>query len=235
MESKLKLLISISKSMNILYVEDREDVRKQTLKLLKNFFNDIDIAVDGKFGLEKFKKNSYHIILTDLEMPVMDGLTMIKNIRKIDNDIPIIVFSAHSRTEYFLDAIKLGIDGYILKPYDLMQISELIAKVMMKLDIQIKTKNHVRIIGNHIWDKEKKVLTKDNKIVKLTKNESKLFEILTLSVKYFTKSSDIESHIFGCDTDYNKKARNLISRLRKKLGVDLIESGYGIGYRLKTD
>ncbi len=235
MDAKLELLINISKNMKVLYVEDQEDVCKQTLKILKNFFDDVVLAKNGEDGLKKFKSNSYHIIFTDLEMPKMSGMTLIQRIRELDKYIPIIVFSAYSKTEYFLEAIKSGIDGYILKPYDFTQIYEIIAKVVLKLDVKIQYTDEIKLKDNFKWDKKNRLLKKKETLVKLTRNETKLFEILTFYINNFTNNCDIEMFIFGEDSNSSKRIRNLISRLRKKLGINLFESNYANGYRLKTD
>ena len=235
MDAKLELLINISKNMKVLYVEDQEDVCKQTLKILKNFFDDVTMAKNGKEGLKKFKSNSYHIIFTDLEMPKMSGMTLIRHIRELDRYIPIIVFSAHSKTEYFLEAIQSGIDGYILKPYDFTQISEVIAKVVLKLDIKVQYTDEIKLKDSFIWDKKKRLLKKEETLIKLTRNETKLFEILTFYINNFTNNSDIDIFVFGEDSNNSKRIRNLISRLRKKLGINLFESNYANGYRLKTN
>jgi len=233
LNSNLKLLLTISKNMKVLYVEDNEQARAQTLKLLQNYFTDITIAEDGQKGLDKFKNNLYHIIFSDIEMPVMDGITMIKCIREIDTDIPIVIFSAHEKSKYFLEAIKLGIDGYILKPYKFEQVSEIITKVIMKFDIEIKSKSKVHLKYDYIWDKSDNTLSKDDKIIKLTKNETKLLQLLAKSANSITSSENIESFVFLDEKTNNKMVINLISRLQIKLDANIIDSIYGIGYRLK--
>ncbi len=229
----MKSLVKISKDMKVLYVEDDQEICKQTLKMLKNFFSDISVSKNGKDGLKKFKNNSYDLIFADLEMPVMHGTEMIESMRKIDSKVPIVVFSAHGKTEYFLKTIESGISGYVLKPYDFKQIKKVISKIINKSNPTVKSKETIELAENFIWNKNKKSLKKDDKLIKLTKNEIKLLEILTIYMDVFTNSEKIETYIFGYDAEKNKSIRNLISRLRKKLGTNLIESNYGQGYRLK--
>ncbi len=233
MDFSLKLVTTISKNMQVLYVEDNIEAQSQTIKMLENFFTNIAVANNGQEGLELYKDNSFHIIFTDIEMPVMSGISMIKKIRDINEDIPIVIFSAYDKSEYFLETISAGIDGYILKPYDFKQIINVITKIVMKFDIEIKFKNKIELYGNFFWDKEKSELIKDEKNIKLTKNEIKLFEILSSSKERIMSNEDIEEYIFDDVVMDNKRIRNLISRLKAKLGNTLIESNYGNGYKLK--
>ena len=233
MDYSFKLMTTVSKNMRVLYVEDNIESQEQTIKMLENFFTDIVVANNGQEGLEIFKNSFFHIVFTDIEMPVMNGISMIEKIREIDKDISIIIFSAYDKSEYFLKTISAGIDGYILKPYDYKEIMETITKIVTKFDIEIKFKNKMKLYGDFLWDKEKNELTKNEKNIKLTKNEIKLFEILSSSKDRVMSNEDIENYIFDDETVDNKRVRNLISRLKVKLDGSLIESNYGNGYKLK--
>jgi len=228
----IKKLKKFTNNINILYVEDNEDARVGTLKMLNNYFSNIDTAVDGLDGLEKFKLNNYHIIFTDLNMPRMDGIAMIKEIRKIDLQIPIIVLSAHDDKEYFLETIKSGIDGYILKPYDFYQIQETITNIVLKLDLYPTNSNKILLDFEYIWDKEGDTLLKNNTVIKLTTNETKLIKLFISQNTHIIDTQNINTHLFSEDLEDNAKIRNLVSRLKTKLGVSLIESNYGQGYIL---
>ncbi len=134
----LDKIIKIKKSINIkvLYVEDNKDARDETLGLLEQFFNNIDTACDGIDGLEKFKNNGYDLIITDINMPKMNGIDMIKEIKKIDKRVPIIVITAFNDFEYLMESIKVGVYGYVLKPIDLDQLLESIYRVVDKIRLR---------------------------------------------------------------------------------------------------
>jgi CheY-like chemotaxis protein len=93
--NKLQELIKQTKNLTVLYVEDNAEVQTQTIKMLESFFNNIFVANDGKVCLELFLKNpnNYHLIITDIKMPILDGIGMIETIREIDKKIPILVSS----------------------------------------------------------------------------------------------------------------------------------------------
>lgn len=234
MNYSLKLITTISKNMQVLYVEDNKEAQMQTIKMLENFFVNITVANNGQEGLKLYKDKQFHIIFTDIEMPVMNGISMIEKIRETDEDIPIVIFSAYDKSEYFLKMINAGIDGYILKPYDLKQIIEVITKIVMRFDIEVRFKNKIKLYDDFYWDKQKCELTKDDKNIKLTKNEIKLFEILSSSKDRIMSNEDIEEYIFDDEILDNKRVRNLVSRLKAKLGTSLVEANYGNGYKLKT-
>ena len=101
MSIDLDYLLKFAKEFNILYVEDDEEVSLVFRETLNIFFNKVYFAVNGLDGLEKFENNSIDLILTDITMPLMNGLDMSKEIKKINQDIPIIITSAHDDIEYF--------------------------------------------------------------------------------------------------------------------------------------
>jgi DNA-binding response OmpR family regulator len=220
--------------MKILYVEDNKEARIQTVKMLEDYFEDIVIAKDGKEGLELFKNGDFHVVFTDLEMPVMDGMTMIEKIRDIDSQIAIVVLSAYDDKEYLLDGINLGIDGYIVKPYNFKKISELITKIVMKFDINIQAKNKIHLVEDYVWHKDSSTLMKNDKMIKLTKSETKLFEVLTKFPKGATNVEAIESYVFGDVAYDSSRVRKLVYRLKLKLDIVLVESNYAHGYTLRT-
>ena len=109
-------LMDLGKELRVLYVEDDENLRLETIKIIERIFANVDVASDGLDGYQSFRTMKYDLVITDIEMPNLNGIEMSKKIREINKDIPIVVVSAYSNTEYFIDSIALGIDYYILKP-----------------------------------------------------------------------------------------------------------------------
>jgi DNA-binding response OmpR family regulator len=231
---KLRDLIKHTKNLNVLYVEDNIEVQTQTVKMLKSFFKNICIANNGKIGLELFSKNdSYHLIITDIKMPVVDGLSLIEYVRKTNKKIPIIVLSAHDNTDFLIRTINAGIDGYILKPYTLKQISETLIKIIEKYDFENLLKENIELEYNFLWNKNINQLFKNNEQIKLSKNETRLFELFINNNSLVKDYKEIETFIFNSYENDMKKIRNLMSRLRVKLDCDLFETIYSHGYSLK--
>jgi DNA-binding response OmpR family regulator len=234
MELDMTNLSYLSK-LKILYIEDDEETRFYTLEMFKNFFSNITIGVNGQDGLDKFKKFTYDAIFTDINMPIMDGLEMIKNIRLLNSNVPIFIFSAHDEVEYFIKSIYYGIDGYLLKPFSMQELRNIINKLAdKKQTIPQNNSNNIRkLIDGFYWDKTTQTLYQYEKKIDLTKNEIELFNLFTSLESRIYSAEDIEIVIFDDDISDTFRVRNLLSRLKKKLQHDLIESIYGHGYRLR--
>ncbi len=125
--------ISILKNITILYAEDEKDLREVTHQILKGFTKKQYIAQNGQEGLELFKQyeNEIDLIITDVNMPILNGLDMIKEIKKINLNIPIIVATAFSNKEYLLEAIDIGVDKYVLKPIDIAKLLQVMSQSLI--------------------------------------------------------------------------------------------------------
>jgi diguanylate cyclase (GGDEF)-like protein len=125
--------ISILKNITILYAEDEKDLREVTHQILKGFTKKQYVAQNGQEGLELFKEheNEIDLIITDVNMPILNGLDMVKEIKKINLNIPIIVATAFSNKEYLLEAIDIGIDKYVLKPIDIAKLLQVMSQSLI--------------------------------------------------------------------------------------------------------
>ncbi|PLY07882.1 MAG: hypothetical protein C0625_04035 [Arcobacter sp.] len=119
------------KRLKILYVEDDDNVRNELSSLLSNFFENVYVAENGKIGLElyKEKQNDIDIIIADINMPKLTGIEMLEEIRDIDKNIPVIFTTAYSDTEFLIDAIKLKVYEYIIKPIDIRNLMKVLAEL----------------------------------------------------------------------------------------------------------
>jgi len=106
------------KNITVLFVEDEENIRKALKSAIGDEFKEFMLARDGSDGLKKFQKYKPDIVVTDILMPIMDGLEMSKEIKAISRDTPIVVLSAFDEKERLLQAIDIGIDKYLIKPID---------------------------------------------------------------------------------------------------------------------
>lgn len=124
MSTKLEELVGITSSMRILYAEDDFQLRENTTGVLSDLFLKVDEASDGQEAWEMYQHNisAYDIIITDLNMPHMNGIELIKHIQVINPLQAIVIISAHNETEYFLESIRNSVMGYILKPIDFEQL-----------------------------------------------------------------------------------------------------------------
>lgn len=157
-------IINYSKKLKVLYVEDNANARAQTSKMMETFFTYIDTAVDGKKGLEKFNQNNYDLIFSDINMPNMNGIEMFKNIREKNEEIPLVVITAHDQKEHFIESIEINVDSYILKPVNIEQFIIVLKKIVKKLKAFEENKNYKKEIEELNKDLEKKVALKTQQL-----------------------------------------------------------------------
>ncbi len=125
-----KELKEAAQGISVLYVEDDRELRQNTARLLGSFFSAVHTAENGLQGLEMFRENNYDLIITDINMPLMDGVKMVREIKKENPRQIIIVISAHDETKYLLDLINLGVEHFVLKPLDLKLFLVVIEKAV---------------------------------------------------------------------------------------------------------
>ena len=128
----IKELATKTKQFSVLYVEDEEIVRNQMTMILSMLFKEVDSAVDGEEGLEKYKSNpnKYDLIITDITMPKMDGLELSQKIKEINSSQKIVIISAHREDEFLSKIKEIGIDGIIFKPLQLDKMALTFEKAM---------------------------------------------------------------------------------------------------------
>ena len=129
----IKLLKKLASSLTILYVEDDLAIQQTMSKYLRKFFLDVTVADDGVEALSLFNKATFDIVITDLSMPKMNGITLIDNIRELQEDQPILITTAHAESNFLLSAIKAHVDGYIIKPFDYESLNFELFKISQKI------------------------------------------------------------------------------------------------------
>ncbi len=145
----IEKIISYSHRLNLLYVEDDTDARNSTLSIFGEFFGHIVTASNGAEGLEAFGNEAIDLIITDINMPQMNGLEMIRTIRQINPEIPILILSAHNESEYFMSSIKLGVEGYLLKPIDLEQFLGVLNNIVEKLYLKEEAQRNLDLLRQY--------------------------------------------------------------------------------------
>ena len=119
----MKTTASEHYDISLLYVEDERVTREQISRILQRIVTDLHVAENGMQGLELYQEKRPDIILTDIMMPVMNGLEMARAIRDLDRDSQIIMLTAYSDTDYLLECITLGINQYVQKPVDFSRLA----------------------------------------------------------------------------------------------------------------
>lgn len=145
----ISLLLENSQDITILYVEDEPEVQETVLNFLNIIFKNIHLASNGKEALEVFNQNQIDLVITDINMPVMNGLELLEELNKITNDIPTLIISAHSDQENMLSAIKLGVDGFILKPIEPDQFFDTLYNAVRKALLIRNNKKNLMILNQY--------------------------------------------------------------------------------------
>jgi len=168
--SNKKLILEYTQDLNILYVEDDLLLLHTTKELLSIYFKNVDIAINGKEGLEKFidkqknSNNSYDLIITDINMPHCDGIEMSIAIRKINPNQAIVITTAHNEISYLQRAIEIGVDGFISKPINNEQLLKVFYKVSQAISDHKFVLEHVDMLEelNFQLEQKNKELAKKN-------------------------------------------------------------------------
>ena len=130
----LQELILLGKNLTVLYVEDDERLQEETQKMLSRIFKEVLVASDGKEGLAIYRSHHVDLVITDIEMPVMTGLDMSRLIKQQDQVCPIVVVSAYTDVDYFLEAIEYDVDYYVLKPVNTQKFLQTLFLVCRRIE-----------------------------------------------------------------------------------------------------
>lgn len=222
--------MEILKSLNILYAEDDELTRKNTLKTLSLFVGNVFEAENGADALKLFRTENIHIVILDFVMPSIDGYTVALEIRKVDANIPIIITSSFSEKEKLLSVMGFNLISYLEKPLQLGDLLESLKQSVERLNQNGKLK--IALSSNTEYDSICKQLIINGLQVPLSKNEYQFLEILLNKRSMLVAIRDIEDRIYDGEVAPNT-LRNMVYRLRKKIPEDLIITVKDIGYIVK--
>ncbi len=220
---------SLLKTLKILIVEDEIRLAQLLKEAIYNSFFSIVIAKDGNEGLKKFKTFKPDIIITDIMMPFCDGLEMTQKIKEFDENIPIIILSAHSDKEKLFKAIDLGISKYFIKPFDPEEVIEHINKIAPKL----KKQKQVILKDDFIFDNNTSTLYKNSSLVILSKREKEFFHLLIKHKNTLVSTQEIKKTLWSEEV-YDETLRTFIKRFRLKTSKNIIENISGQGYLISV-
>ncbi|MFA6196609.1 MAG: response regulator transcription factor [Sulfurimonas sp.] len=233
-----------TKHLSILFVEDNDLLRETTAEILKKFFQVVNTSTNGEEAIEQYiefhEKNSYHydIVLSDIQMPIMDGIELTKHIHSINHLQHIIILSAYDDSDYLISLINLGIEQFIKKPIDYQELLKAFQNISAKIagtSLISKTNHQIKIaLGNNFfYDRENRSMMRFDKNIYLTKHEILFLQLLSTKIGKIYSNEDIVDHFNFINENIDaRNIRKLVSKLRKKLPENCIESVYGIGYKI---
>jgi len=224
----------MKKNINILYVDDNHFIREEAVEYLSLIYNNVMEASNGQEALEIYTQEKPDIIITDIEMPIMNGLQMVKAIRRQDKKIPIIIVTAFLDTAYLLEAIELHLIKYIVKPISNYKLDTALELAHEYLKNEEK-KCILQLSENSYYDQFNKVLTINKKIIPLTHNEILLMGLLSHNPNNVVTYSEIKNTIWHYEENYIDSLRSLVRSLRQKLETTTITNVSGMGYRIMIE
>ncbi len=223
--------ILVFRDKTILFAEDDEAIRSKTKDSLVVLFKNVIEAVDGQDALEKYIDKKPDMVLTDIKMPNMDGLELITNIRKYDQNIPIVLFSGHGDQKYLLSAIKLQVQGYIVKPAEINEMLEVFAICAKKL---ITNKPLLlEFDGGVTYKSMTNQLFKDGVEFSLSAKERAVMRMLVKNYPSIVTKDELSHEVWPMESIANTTIKSTIDRLRAKIGQRHVVSATGIGWRLE--
>ena len=223
--------MKIEKKYTLLCVEDSLVSRKMIVEYLEDDFKEIYEASDGEEALKVYEEKKPSIIISDLNMPKMNGLQLIKKIRQTDKETPIIMLTAYTDTEYLLEAIELNLIKYLVKPLNEDKLDEALEVCVLSLDN--KSKTVVQLTQNHSYDFANATLVHNGIIVPLAYALHKFLTLLIQNKHRAISYQEIEQNIWKDKVMTDSALRSLIHNIRKKIHPDIIENISKQGYKIK--
>lgn len=218
------------KDISVLIAEDEEQLLSSMTEYLEIFFENVYTAKDGISALAVYENKKPDIIIADIHMPHLDGLSMIEKIRVKDKKTKIIITTAHSEKEKLFKAIELHLVKYLVKPINSDEMKELLLGIVDELH---KNSNMISLKDGYYWDHARKLLFNDKEEVELKEKEKKVMDYFCSKLNQTVSAIDIYNHIYEDqpERDFSSNSiTSLIKRLRPKLPEDTIASIYGVGY-----
>ncbi|ELY8646365.1 response regulator transcription factor [Campylobacter coli] len=220
------------KELVILVVEDEVKIRESLVNVLSSRYSKVIGAQNGDEGLKKFKKFKPDLIITDIAMPIMDGLDMAREIKEISDDVPIVVLSAYSEKERLLRSIDIGIDKYLIKPVD---IEELFKVLDYLIGEKIEANMLVKISEEYQFNKTKRTLIYSGEEIVLTKKELAFISLLLKQPGALVLHEDIKKNVWIGEHVSDTAVRTFIKRVRDKVGEDFIKNVPSLGYKININ
>ena len=218
------------KNIKILYVEDDEIARENGIEYLENYFELIYDASDAIKALQLYEKYKPDIIITDIQMPKLNGLEFVKRIRQKDKKTQVIIITAFSDKDYLLKAIELGLVKYLVKPVREKEFEEALFLCINALEKD--ETNIIQLDEITFFDTFNKNLISSNEIVKLRAKELNFLELLIKNKNRYVSYEEIENYVWSDSVMTKDALKTLVKNLKTKIPKDLIMNLTNSGYKI---
>lgn len=228
----------INKNIKVLLAEDEKNFGEMLKTYLDAKGYSTKLCINGEEALSEFYSEVYNFCILDVMMPIKDGFTLAKEIRKKDKKVPILFLTAKSLPDDILKGFQLGADDYITKPFNMDVLLMRMNAILRRSAGNTKTGNlgSTYRLGNYLFDNNRQVLTINGKEHKLTSKESELLKLLCENANDLLDRSMALKEIWHDDSYFNARSMDVyITKLRKYLkednSIELINV-HGTGFKL---
>lgn len=221
----------VLKNSSLLLAEDEKNLRDSFARVLLLYVDKVYTASDGEEALALYMQYHPDIVITDVKMPKLNGLDFIKQIRKDNHNIPIIVTSAYTDKDFLLDSIKLSLVDYVVKPIkeeDLTKLLENSAAILLE-----KSKTVIKINHTSYYDYTNKTFFQDDIPIALTQKEVEFLEILLAHKGNLVTRQVLEDKLYIYEEAPPSALKNLVFKLRKKITNNIIKTIGNLGYAIQ--
>ncbi len=219
--------------MRALVVEDDPDLNRQLVAALADAGFAVDQAADGEEGCFLGETEPYDVVILDLGLPTMDGISILEHWRRGERNMPVIILTARDRWSDKVAGMDAGADDYLAKPF---HMEELLARIRAQVR---RAAGHARSeieCGPVRLDTKSARVTFDGQVVKLTSHEYRLLAYLMHHNGRIVSRTELVEHLYDQDFDRDSNTIEVfIGRLRKKIPANLIRTIRGLGYCLSTE
>ncbi|MCX6076124.1 MAG: response regulator [Campylobacterales bacterium] len=216
------------KELNLLFLEDNEEFANNTIEFLGIYFKNIFHATSVQNAIKLFNDNKVDVIISDIKVHDGSGLAFVQKVRETNNEIPIVILSAHKEEDFLFKAIRLRIISYELKPLSYDKFMKLLERLQ-----DIFKPKHILNFNNGIkYDFEKKEFEAEGKSIKLANQEILFVELMIKNIDKIVTTDMIQRSVWQEKTMSESALKNLLFRLRKKMGYDFITTIQCLGYKL---
>jgi len=216
--------------MRVLVVEDDADLNRQLVTALKEAGYAVDSAKDGEEGHFLGDTEPYDLVVLDIGLPIMDGISVLEQWRRAGKKMPVLLLTARDRWSDKVQGIDAGADDYVAKPF---HIEEVLARVRALVRRAAGHATNEIEIGSVRLDSKSGRVTVDGNPIKLTSHEYRVLEYLMTHRDRVVSRTELIEHLYDQDFDRDSNTIEVfVGRLRKKVPAELIETVRGLGYRI---
>lgn len=219
--------------MRILVVEDDENLNRQMKEALTENGYVVDVAFDGEEGHFLGDTEPYDLVILDIGLPQMDGLSVLENWRRDGREMPVLILTARDRWSDKVQGIDAGADDYVAKPF---HMEEVLARVRALVRRAAGHASNEIVSGDLRLDAKAGRVTVSGKAIKLTSHEFRLLSYLMHHKGEVVSRTELTEHMYDQDFDRDSNTIEVfVGRLRKKLPEDCIRTVRGLGYQIDAE